>query len=64
MKLEQLDGQVLDRLDSEAQRSFVRRIVESTPFATPVVASFELDSLEMGSAQALTPNGTPRLPRQ
>ena len=27
------------------------------PFATPVVASFDMDSLEMGSASALTPNG-------
>jgi hypothetical protein len=59
----ELDREVLDQLDTEERRAFVKRIVESTSFATPVVASFELDSLKMGSAEALTPNGTPRLPR-
>lgn len=62
MSVRELDREVLDRLDSEQRRSFVERVVQSTSFATPVVASFDLDSLKMGSAQALTPNGTPRLP--
>lgn len=61
---QQLDREVLDRLDSEQRRSFVKRVVDSTPFATPVVASFNLDSLEIGSAQALTPNATARLPSE
>jgi hypothetical protein len=55
MSTEERAGLVLDRLDDEGREEFVRRAVDK-PFAPPVVSSFELDSLDMRSAAALTPN--------
>jgi hypothetical protein len=57
MSTEQLDREVLDRLNTEERRAFVERVVQGTSYTAPVVASFDLDSLTMGSASALTPNG-------
>jgi hypothetical protein len=48
-------GQVLDRLESES--TIVTGEVLDRPYAPPLVASFDMDSLTMGSAAALTPNG-------
>jgi hypothetical protein len=56
MSPEQLTREVLDHVDGD-RRSFVERAVRDRSFAVPVVASFDLDSLTMGSAAALTPNG-------
>jgi hypothetical protein len=56
MSSEERAGLVLDRLDDEGREEFVKRAVDK-PFAEPVVSSFELDSLDMRSASALTPNG-------
>jgi hypothetical protein len=53
-------AQVLDRLETEDR--FVKADVLDMAFTTPVVASFDLDSLDMGSASALTPNGRPDQP--
>ena len=54
--------QVLDRLETEGRASFVTGDVLDKPFAAPVVASFDMDSLDMASAAALTPNGRPDQP--
>jgi hypothetical protein len=54
----QLEQEVLDRLDSDERREFVQHAVLDKAFALPLVASFELDSLDMGSVSALTPNGS------
>jgi hypothetical protein len=40
----------------------VATAVLDKPYAEPLVASFDLDSLDMGSASALTPNGRPDQP--
>jgi hypothetical protein len=61
MSPEQLTREVLDHVDGD-RRPFVERAVLDRSFAVPVVASFDLDSLTMGSAAALTPNGTAELP--
>lgn len=61
MSSEERAGLVLDRLDDDGREEFVRRAVDK-PFATPVVASYDLDSLDMRSASALTPNGRPDRP--
>jgi hypothetical protein len=53
----QLEQEVLGKVDSDERRAFVEHVVQDEAFAPPLVASFELDSLEMGSASALTPNG-------
>ena len=59
MSEEQPASQVLDRLGNDSRRSFVKRSVLGMAFAAPVVASFNMDSLTMKSASALTPNGRP-----
>ncbi len=46
-----------DPLGGDGPPTFVKPDDLERPFATPIVASFDLDSLEMGSASALTPNG-------
>jgi len=56
MSSEQRATLVLDRLDDDGREEFVKRAVDM-PFAEPVVSSFDLDSLDMRSATALTPNG-------
>lgn len=61
MSSEERAGLVLDRLDDEGREEFVKRAVDM-PFSEPVVSSFELDSLDMRSASALTPNGRPDRP--
>jgi hypothetical protein len=44
------------------KKKFVKRAAAGMAFVVPVVASFDLDSLRMGSASALTPNGRPDRP--
>lgn len=53
----QPEHEVLDRIDGDERRDFMEAAVHEKAFVTPLVASFELDSLDMGSASALTPNG-------
>ena len=53
----QHEHEVLGKIDSDERRAFVAHAVQDKAFAPPLVASFELDSLDMGSASALTPNG-------
>jgi hypothetical protein len=55
MSTEERAGLVLDRLDDDGREEFVKRAVDMS-FVPPVVSSFELDSLDMRSASALTPN--------
>jgi hypothetical protein len=53
----QFEEEVLSRLDGDERRDFVEEAVTEKAFVAPLVASFELDSLDMGSVSALTPNG-------
>jgi hypothetical protein len=55
MSTEERAGLVLDRLDDDGREEFVKRAVDMA-YATPVVSSFDLDSVDMRSATALTPN--------
>lgn len=56
MSSEERAGLVLDRLDDDGREEFVKRATDMA-FTPPVVSSFDLDSLDMRSASALTPNG-------
>ncbi len=49
------DDSVLDKVDP-AKRAFVRKVVRGTAFVAPVVASFSLDGLTVGDAQAGRPS--------
>ena len=49
----------LDRLDENARTRFVERAVTEMSYVPPVVASYPLDSLDVASGGALTPNGRP-----
>ena len=55
MSSEERASLVLDRLDDDGREEFVKRAVDKA-FAPPIVSSFDLDSLDMRSATALTPN--------
>ena len=57
MSEQELERQVLTKVPNE-RRSFVKRAVLESAFAEPIVASFEMDSLRMDSAAALTPNAS------
>ncbi|MGH2927203.1 MAG: hypothetical protein ACRDL8_03265, partial [Solirubrobacteraceae bacterium] len=50
-----LDEEVLSRLEI-SRRELVRRLVVGTAFAVPVVASFDMSSLTVSTADASSPN--------
>lgn len=58
---DRLEDEVLSRLEV-SRRELVRRLVGATAFAVPVVASFDMSSLTVSSADATTPNQTNYLP--
>ena len=47
---EKLSKEVLDRVD-EGRRGFVKKSLMMGGFATPLMASFRMDSLSVGSAR-------------
>lgn len=51
------DDEFLEKVDPD-RRDVVRRILQTTAFAAPVVASFNLDGLTVSMAQAQTANGS------
>jgi hypothetical protein len=57
MSEQELESQILAELPDE-RRPFVKRAVLDSAFAEPIVASFDMDSLRMDSAAALTPNAS------
>jgi hypothetical protein len=58
---DRLEDEVLSHLEL-SRRELVRRLVTGTAFAVPVVASFDMASLTVSSADATTPNQVDFLP--
>jgi hypothetical protein len=56
MSEEEFDAQVIKRVGMD-RRTFVRKLLLGSAFAVPVVASFDLSTLSMSSADAMTANG-------
>ncbi len=42
----------------ESRRSFLRKVVLTTAFSAPIVASFAVDGMMISSANAYVPNST------
>lgn len=57
MSEDELDADVLHRVGL-GRREFVRNLLIGTAFAVPVIASFDMSTLTVASAESLTPNQT------
>src|SRR5579862_120296 len=56
MSDDEFEAEVVKRVGMD-RRTFVRRLLLGSAFAVPVVASFDLSTLTMASADAMSPNG-------
>ncbi len=52
---EHIDDELLEDVNPD-RRAFVKRVVAVTAFATPMIASYDLQSLNPSVAQAATSN--------
>jgi hypothetical protein len=50
-----LESEVLSKVGTD-RRTFVKRLVVGSAFAIPLVASFDVDSLTLSKAEALSPS--------
>jgi hypothetical protein len=57
MSDDEFEAEVVKRVGMD-RRTFVRRLLLGSAFAVPVVASFDLSTLTMASADAMTANGS------